>query len=80
MKYRLFIRNHNRYRFGPPWYLFGVGYNCQGVYLIVWQLWMFGFCLCLLVDGEGKKHNEGRRPFPLNYMDWKRRRKYRKSQ
>lgn len=71
MKHRFYIRNHWTYWNSDRWYLFAVGYNVQEYRLVCWHLWLFGFCLCLFVESkEGKP-----RPFPLNWFDWKRRRR-----
>lgn len=74
MKYWFYIRNHNGRWHSDRWYLFAIGYNVQESCLVVWQLFLFGFCFCFFVDGSNVK----KRPFPLSYTDWKARRRHRK--
>jgi len=73
-KYWTHVRNHWTGWHSDRWYLFGIGYNIQESRLVCWQLWLFGFCFCLFVENE----EPSSRPFPMSFMDWKRRRKYRK--
>ena len=55
-------------------YLFAMGYHIQAPRLVVWQLWLMGFCFCMFVETMDPRP----RPFPMSLMDWVRRRKHRR--